>query len=117
MKRRTVEEKYNENVRRQRKILEDFAEHEIEWAGHLMTLYRLRKKDMPDDEYRACAFFLNKEFSYKPGSLTLCYEMYNRCNSELPEFTKEQAFDLLRFRYKIYAKVLITGGYDERLDW
>jgi hypothetical protein len=67
---------------------------------------------MPDDEYRACAFFINGEYLRKPGSLTLVYSMYQRCMRELPEVTKETAFDLLGFRYKCYAQVLKTGGYD-----
>jgi hypothetical protein len=117
MRRRTPEERYKENIRKQQKTLEEFARHEIEWAEHLITWYSLYKKDMPDDEYRACAFFLNKEFTHKPGSLTLMYEMYLRCQRELPEVTKENAFDILRFRYKSYAKVLKTGGFDGRTDW
>ena len=111
MKRRTPQERYLENIRKQQKTLEEFAAHEIEWAEHLLYWYQLQKKDIPDDEYRACAFFMNKEFQYKPGSLTLLYEMYLRCLKELPEFSKEIAFDLLRFRYKSYANVLKTGGF------
>ena len=111
MRRRTPEERYKDNVRKQQCKLEDFAEHEIEWADMLMLWYRCKKMDMPDDEYRACAFFLNREYRNKPGSLTLLYEMYVRCCKELPEYSKEHAFDLLRFRYKAYAKVLIVGGY------
>ena len=111
MRRRTPEERYKYNVRKQDKKLEEFAEHEIEWADHLITWYRCKKLDMPDDEYRACAFFLNKEFLGKPGSLTLLYAMYLRLCDELPEYTKELGFDLLRYRYKSYAKVLTMGGY------
>jgi hypothetical protein len=111
MRRRTVEERYQDNVRRQRRALQDFAEHEIEWAGLLIKWYECKKLDMPDDEYRACAFFLNKEYLRKPGSLTLLYEMYNRCWRELPEYTKENGFDLLCFRYHIYAVTLEKGGY------
>jgi len=117
MKRLTPEERYKYNVRKQEKILQEFATHEIEWAEHLIYWYRLRKEDMPDDEYRACAFFINKEFLKKPGSLTLLYEMNKRCQNELPEFTKELAFEYLSFRYKSYAAVLKTGGYDGRSDW
>jgi hypothetical protein len=112
VKRLTPEERYKFNVRKQQKILEDFAEHEIEWADDLIYWYRLKKQDMPDDEYRACAFFLNKEYLHKPGSLTLLYEMNLRCHRELPKVTKENAFDILCFYYRIYAKVLKTGGYD-----
>ena len=117
MRRRTPEERYQYNVKKQQNTLEEFAVHEIEWAEHLIYWYQLQKKDMPDDEYRACAFFMNKEYLLKPGSLTLLYEMYIRCLNELPEYSKEIAFDLLRFRYKSYAKVLKTGGYDGRTDW
>ena len=116
MRRRTAEERYKENIRKQQKTLEEYAAHEIDWAGDLMSWYRLKKADMPDDEYRACAFFLNKEFLKKPGSLTLLYGMYLRCMSELPSVTKELAFDLLAYRYKMYAKVLQTGGYNGGKD-
>jgi hypothetical protein len=106
MRRRTVEEKYQNAIHKQQQILEEFADHEIEWSDDLMTWYRLNKTDMPDDEYRACAFFQNKEFLRKPGSLTLLHEMFWRCHRELPEVTRENAFDILRFRFKMYAGVL-----------
>ena len=111
MQRRTPEDRYKYNIRKQQKTLEEFADHESEWADHLMTWYRCKKLDMPDDEYRACAFFQNKEYRRKPGSLTLLYKMYLRLWEELPEYTKEHGFDLLRFRYKSYAKVLSKGGF------
>jgi len=111
MKRKTAEEKYKEKISRQRKILEEFAEYEYEWAGDLMLWYSVKKIDIPDDVYRACAFFRNREYRNKPGSLTLLYQMYLRCNNELPEVTKEMAFDILRFKFKMYAEVLKKGGY------
>ena len=111
MKRRTPEERYRDSIRKQQKILEEFAEYEYEWSGDLMLWYRLKKLDMPDDEYRACAFFLNREYRNKPGSLTLLYQMYLRCGTELPDVTKENAFDILRFKYRMYAKVLEKGNY------
>jgi hypothetical protein len=117
MKRRTPEERYNYNVRKQQKTLEDYASHEIEWADDLMHWYELQKKEMPVDEYRACAFFKNKEFLRKPGSLTLLYQMFLRCHNELPGVTRENAFDILCFRFKMYAEVLKTGGYNGREDW
>ncbi|MDR0442114.1 MAG: hypothetical protein LBH44_01745 [Treponema sp.] len=85
---------------------------ENDYANDLMMWYRHKKQDMPDDEYRACAFFQNKEYRNKPGSLTLCYEMCLRCYRELPQVTRENAFDILCFRFKMYAKVLRSGGYD-----
>jgi hypothetical protein len=110
-KRRTPEERYKENIRKQQKTLEEFAAHEIEWAGDLLLWYRIRKQEIPDDEYRAAAFFKNREYLNKPGSLTLLYEMYLRCVRELPEYEKEIAFDLLAYRYKMYAVTLEKGGF------
>jgi hypothetical protein len=117
VRRFTPEERYQYSLRKQQKTLDDFAEHEIEWAEDLIEWYRLRKEEMPNDEYRACAFFINKEFQRKPGSLTLLYHMYLRCLNELPKVTKENAFDILGFRYKSYAKVLETGGYNGTTNW
>jgi hypothetical protein len=111
-KRRTPEERYKENIRKQQHILEEFAAHEIEWADDLLLWYRVKKLDMPDDEYRAVAFFKNHEYLSKPGSLILLYEMYRQMNKELPEATKENAFYLMVYRYKVYAKTLEKGGYN-----
>jgi hypothetical protein len=109
--RRTPEERYKDNVRKQQHILEEFAAHEIEWADDLLMWYRIRKQEISGDEYRAVAFFKNREYLMKPGSLTLLYEMYLRCCRELPAYTKEIAFDLLAFRFRMYAEVLRTGGF------
>jgi hypothetical protein len=116
-KRKTPEERYRENLRKQQTILEEFAAHEIECADDLLLWYRVKKLDMPDDQYRAVVFFKNREYLRKPGSLTLLYEMYQRCCRELPECTKEIAFDLLAYRYKLYAVTLSKGGYDDGTCW
>jgi hypothetical protein len=110
-KRRTPEERYRENLRKQQRALEEFAAHEIEWADDLLLWYRVKKRDMPDGEYRAAAFFKNREYLRKPGSLTLLYEMYRRCVRELPESTRETAFDLLAYRFHVYAVTLEKGGF------
>jgi hypothetical protein len=110
-RRRTAEERYEFNKRLEQRKLEEFVTHKTEWADHLLLWYRLKKVDMPDDEYRACAYFINKEFSKKPGSLTLLYKMYLQCKKDMPEITKENAFDILRYEYKMFAKVLTTGGF------
>ena len=111
MKRRTPEERYKDNLRKQQETLEEFASHEIEWAEHLILWYRFRKEDMPDDEYRGAAFFLNKEFTKKPGSLTLLYILYKRLMEELPKPTRELAFDLLAYRFRKYGVTLTEGGF------
>jgi hypothetical protein len=110
-RRRTPEDRYNLNVRRQQKTLEKFAAHELEWANDLILWYKAKKLDMPEDEYRACAFFINKEYRNKAGALTLLYEVNLRCLNEMPKVTRENAFDLLRYQYKIYAKALARGGF------
>ena len=117
MRRRTPEERYNYTVRKQQKILEEFAMHEIEWADDLLLWYRLKNKEIPDDEYRAVAFFKNNEYIRKKGALTLLYQVYLRCINELPKPSKEIAFDLLAYRYKMYAAALKKGGFDGRADW
>jgi hypothetical protein len=98
-------------VRRQEKILEEFAGHEIEWADDLLLWYRTRKREIPDDEYRAVAFFKNREYLRKPGSLTLLYSLYQRMARELPPAAREIAFDLLAYRYHVYAVALEKGGF------
>ena len=110
-RRRTPEERYKYSIRKQQRTLEDFAKNEFEWAKDLMTWYRLKKAEIPMDEYRACAFFLNKEYRTKPGSLTLLYEMNIRFHADLPEVSRENAFDILRWQFKSYTKTLEKGGY------
>jgi hypothetical protein len=116
MRGKALEERYRYTLRRQQKVLEGFAAHEIEYADDLLTWYRLKKVDIPDDQYRACAFFKNQEYLRKPGSLTLLYQVYVRCGKELPRATRENAFDLLCFRYRMYAAVLKARGYDGKQD-
>jgi len=110
-KRKTVDERYLENIRKQQNILDEFVAHETEWANDLILWYRVKKLDMPEDEYRGVSYFLNKEYKKKTGSLTLLYQTSLQCDRELPEYTRELAFDLVRFKYKMYAVVLDKGGF------
>jgi hypothetical protein len=96
---------------KQEKILEEFAAHEIEWADDLLLWYRAKKREIPDDEYRAVVFFKNREYLRKPGSLTLLYSMHQRMLRELPPATREIAFDLVAYRYHVYAVTLEKGGF------
>ena len=111
-RRRTPDERYKFSVRKQEKTLEEFAALEIEKADDLLSWYRIKNTEIPDDEYRAVAFLNNREFLRKPGSLTLVYSVYQRCLRELPGPTRETAVDLLRFRFKMYAVALAKGGYN-----
>jgi len=110
-KRLTPEERYKFTIRKQEKELKEFAEGETRWAGDLLYWYQLQEQEIPDDEYRGAVFFLNREFTRKPGSLTMLYLLHDRLLNELPGVTKELAFDLLAFRYKQYGMALIQGGY------
>ena len=116
-RRRTPEERYQYNVRKQQKKLEEFVAHENEFVDDLLLWFKIRKQEIPDDVYRTYAYFRNQEYLKKPGSLSLLYQTYLRCINELPNITKENAFDILYFRFKMYAAVLKTGGYDGRTDW
>ncbi len=110
-RRRTPEERYKYILRTQRKALEEFAEYEFGWSKDLLLWYQAKNEEMPEDIYRACAFFQNREYRNKRGSLTLLYRMNKKCEKELPIVTKENAFDILKFKYLMYAKVLLTGGF------
>jgi len=111
VKRWSPEERYKANLRKQQKILEDFASHESEWAEDLLLWYQLRHEEIPDDEYRGVAYFINKEYQTKAGSLTMLYKLYNSMIGNLPAVTRELAFDLLAFRFYKYGAALTSGGY------
>jgi hypothetical protein len=111
MRKGDIESRYREHYRKESRILDEFAAHEGEWADDLLFWYRTKKVEIPDDEYRAVAFFKNREYVMKPGSLTLLYSMYQKMLKELPQPTPELAFDLLTFRFRVYAKTLEKGGY------
>jgi hypothetical protein len=113
-RRRTAEERYVYSLRKQKKALEDYATREVEYADDLLFWYQARNEEISADEYRAVAYFKNREFLRKPGSLTLLYSVYQKCLDELPECTRETAFDLLSFRFKLYAVTLQKGGFDGR---
>jgi hypothetical protein len=110
-KRKDPQAKYFEHTRRQRETLDNFLKSETDYAENLILWYRIKKEEMPADEYRGAAFFLNKEYLKKPGALTLCYLMYLDMMRELPPPVKETAFYLLAYRFKMYAKTLEKGGY------
>lgn len=112
MRQRDLETRYREYIRHQQKRLEKYAALEIEWAGDLLSWYRKRHLEIPDDQYRAAAFFLNREYLQKPGSLYRLNKMYRRFMAEVSPPSKELAFDFTAYRFMAYAKTLQEGGYD-----
>jgi hypothetical protein len=113
MRSRDPETRYREKLRHEQRALEEFTAHEIEWADDLLLWYKLRREEIPDDEYRAVLFFKNREYVSKPGSLAFCYTMYQRLMDELPLPVKETAFYLVAYRFKVYAEALKQGGFLE----
>jgi hypothetical protein len=110
MRSRDPETRYREHIRHEQKILEEYAARETEYADDLLLWYKIKKREIPDGEYRAAAFFKNREYLMKPGSLTMLYSIYQRISKELPPATRENAFDLLAYRYHAYAVTLEKGG-------
>jgi hypothetical protein len=53
---------------------------------------------------------MDREIRVQARSLTLLYAIYLRCCRELLTYIKEITFDLLAFRFTMYAEVLKTGG-------
>ena len=110
-KRRNVEQRYQDEMKKQKRKLDEFISHETEWANDLMLWYRVKNIDMPEDEYRGCAYFINKEYSRKKGSILYLYEAYKKVIEEMPVMSKETAFDQVKYLYKTYALILEKGGY------
>ncbi|GHU44090.1 hypothetical protein FACS1894190_15170 [Spirochaetia bacterium] len=111
MKRLTSEEKYNYLIRQQRKQAEEFIENEEFETDYIFSKYRHSGIEMPLDIYRACAFFLNKEYKMKLGSIALLIQTKEHLIKELPEVTKENCFDQICYKYQVYSKVLEQGGF------
>jgi hypothetical protein len=111
MKRMTPEEKYLYSLRQQRAALEDFTADEECNSESLMVFFKQKGRVIPDDVYRACAFFINKEYSRKYGSLYLLYRTREKLQNEIQNVTKENAVDVLCYRYKMYAAMLAEGGF------
>jgi hypothetical protein len=112
MRKRNPESRYREKIRHEQTALEDFASHEIDFSENLLAWFRIKHREPGDEEYRGICYFQNREFLLKPGSLTLLYATYEKLIHELPEVNRENAFDLLRYRFKIYAHVLEKGGFN-----
>jgi hypothetical protein len=111
MKRLTPEERYLYSLRKQREALTSFAADEEADSEMLLLYYKQKGRDMSDDIYRACAFFINQEYRRKPGSLFLLYETKEKLQKEFTKITKENAADVLCYRYRMYAAMLREGGY------
>jgi hypothetical protein len=111
LKRLSPEQRYLYSLRKQESALNDFVADEECNSESLLALYKQKRRVMPDDVYRACAFFINKEYLFKRGSLTLLYQTKEKLQREIKIITKENAVDVLCYRYQVYAAVLREGGF------
>jgi len=85
MRFRNVDERYDYVYRKQERLLGEFADEKKMLAETLIYLCKCGCKDMPDDVYRACAFFINGEYNAKPGSLWLLYQAAQRLLKEIED--------------------------------
>jgi hypothetical protein len=111
MRKRNYELVYYERLKNQREALERFADDTADEAEALAGVYRRRKKDMPDDEYRSCAFFMNREYRNKNGSLFLLYRTKEKLKTELPSATDAAALDRIRYQFRVFTQMLAEGKY------
>jgi hypothetical protein len=113
MRRKNWEAEYFERTRKQTEELRRFAQDEELNAGFLIDYYRRKERDMPDDIYRACAFFINKEYLYKnkSGALSLLCQTEDKRKKESPAVTKENYIDILCYKYQLFAAMLRQGGF------
>jgi hypothetical protein len=111
MRKRNYENIYRENIRLQRKELKSFIDRCTSDADDLICLYKCEKADMPDDEYRSAAFFLNKEYEKKVLALLELYKLQKKLYAELPKTTKENCLVKLQFKFKVFSEALKEGGF------
>jgi hypothetical protein len=111
MRFKSVEERYWYHLRKEREMLDDFTGTERDAAETLLLSYKLQKRDVPDDIYRAVCFFMNAEYKTKPKALVELYFADQKLIAELREASKERALDLLCYRYQVYGAILLQEGY------
>jgi hypothetical protein len=110
-KRISDEVRYNYLVREQKRQAEEFIENEDLETSYLFSKFKKSGLDMPLEIYRACAFFKNKEYKMKLGSIALLFQTKEGLQKEIPELTKENLFEQICYKFKMYSKVLEQGGF------
>jgi hypothetical protein len=110
-KRISDEARYLYRVRLEQQEITEFIENEELETNYLVSKYKRIGVDMPFEIYRTCAFFLNKEYKMKLGSLSLLMQTNENLKMEMPETTKENCIEQIYYKYKMYSKVLEQGDY------
>jgi hypothetical protein len=107
----SAEERFLFGMRNVQRALDEFAGRQREHAEYLMAFYRRRKLDMPFDVYRAAAFFLNREYLNKSGSLYLLYQADERLQKELPPPSIENIVERVAYIFAVFGRTLEEAGY------
>jgi hypothetical protein len=95
-------------------LLEQYANDKKLFAESLLDIYRMSGREVPDDIYRACIFFMNSEYMGKPGSLWLLYRASERFQKENVSTPKERCLDKLCYEFQLLAETLEQGGFNDR---
>jgi hypothetical protein len=116
-KRKSRVDKYLAKIELEKDKLKCFANDEELNADMLLYRYKLDGRDVPDDIYRACAFFINGEYNTKSGILPVLYQTRESLRSNLPKVIKENAIDQLCYRLQVYNRLIenIENGGKENV--
>jgi hypothetical protein len=114
MRFKNVDERYNYTYRKEHALLEQYANDKRMFADGLIDIYKMDGREIPDDIYRACVFFINSEYNTKPGSLWSLYEASEKFHKENPHTPKERFMDKLCYEFQLMAQVLEDGGFNGR---
>jgi hypothetical protein len=96
-------------LEKQQAMLDEFVEDEKLMADALLVRYQCQDRDVPEDIYRAIAFFLNEEYkSWLELEITL-YELRNKIMRTVKLENKEQAMDALCYRYQVYGRAILDN--------
>lgn len=80
-------------------------------AQTILDIFRQKKQWPPDDVYRGLAYFINREWQKKSGSLYLLYNAKQRVQADMPPVEKETAFDQACYFFKMYCVILTKEGF------
>jgi hypothetical protein len=112
MRFKNIDERYNYVYRKEHALLEQYANDKKIFAEGLIDIYKMGDRDIPDDIYRACVFFINGEYNSKAGALWSLYQASEKFQSEHRHTPKERLMDKLCYEFQLLASVLEEGGYN-----
>jgi hypothetical protein len=102
-------ERYLRALEKQEALLDGCVEDERLMADMLLLRYQGQGRDVPEDIYRAVAFFLNEEFKRWPELKITLYELRGKIMKTIKIENKERAVDALCYRYQVYGRALLDN--------